>query len=62
MAIASKISAAPSLLGLTFVIRDILNKRRRKRSNEYLPTATYMVLHMSVADLGYCFWAYFLGS
>ena len=65
MVIASKISGALSITGSSFIIRDV-SKRWRKKigrvNNETLATTTFLVLSMSLADLGSSFFAYFLGS
>ena len=66
MVIASKISGALSIIGSSFIVRDVYKRWRikagRANNNEKLATTTFLVLSMSVADLGSSFFAYFLGS
>jgi len=62
MVIAAKISGGLSLLGSSLVSRDIIKKIRTQLSTEFQPTTTYLVLSMSVADMGTSFWLHILGS
>mmetsp|Transcript_25203 Transcript_25203/g.41347 ORF Transcript_25203/g.41347 Transcript_25203/m.41347 type:complete len:280 (-) Transcript_25203:620-1459(-) len=62
MVIAGKIGGALSMFGSSFIIRDVYKRWRKKRHNGHLPTATYLVLSMSIGDVGTSFFAFVLGS
>ena len=59
--IAAKVSGLLSIIGSTFIVRDIFIKSR-KQGNEKLPMTSLIVLNMSVADIGSSFWMHFLGT
>ena len=62
MVIAGKIGGALSMFGSSFIIRDVYKRWRKKRHNVHLPTTTYLVLSMSIGDVGTSFFAFVLGS
>jgi len=62
MVITSKVSSSLSLGGSTLIVRDVVKKWRKKKDNEHLPTTTWLVLSMSIADIGTSFFVHFIGS
>ncbi len=66
LAVAPKVSASLSIIGSSFIIRDVLKQRRRRRRShqveQCLPATSRVILSMSVADLGSSFFAHFLST
>lgn len=59
--IAAKISGLLSMIGSAFIIRDVVTRWRRKKSDQSLASIPRIILSMSIADLLNSFFVHFLG-